>query len=125
MDQFNQLFTPPQSPAHDPDIRAAILRDIRTMDLELEVERRQIRAELFMNQAAGATRVQQDNPLPPPQPVHQQQAQVPEQIVNSPNPVIMNEYNSFNLVNVKLLVAPKKVMNSFWMSIASFSVLAE
>ena len=42
MDQFNQLFTASQSPAHDPDVRAAILRDIRTMDRELEAERRHI-----------------------------------------------------------------------------------
>ena len=117
MDQANQLFTPPQSPV--------ILRDIRTMDCELEVERRWIRAELFMNQAAGATGVQQDNPLPLPQPVHQQQAQVPEQIANPPNPVIMNEYNSFNLANVTPPVAPKwKIMNSFWMGIASYNILA-
>ena len=71
MDQFNQLFTPPQSLAHDSDIIAAILRDIRTMDHELEVERRHIRAKLFMNQATkGQSQGNSPPQSPPLQPVH-------------------------------------------------------
>ena len=61
MDQFNQLFTPPQSPVHNPNVWAAILRDIRTMDYEIEAERmRCIWAELFMNQATGNQQDQQN-----------------------------------------------------------------
>ena len=113
MDQFNQLFTPPQSPPHDPDVRATILRDIRTMDHELEAERRHIQADLFMNQAAEATGGQNQGD-PPPQPLqHVHQQQTPEQIASPSNPVIVNGYNSFNLANVTLPVAPKWKNNEF------------
>ena len=50
----------------------------------------------------------------PPPPVHQQQA--PAKVANSSNPgnpVIMNEYNSFNLANVTLPIAPKWKNNEF------------
>ena len=73
------------------------------MDHDLEVERRHIQAELFMNQA---TRGQQENPpCEPPQllPLHR----VTPPINNPANPVIINEYNSFNLSKVKLPIAPK------------------
>ena len=56
------------------------LRDIRTMDHELEAERRCIQAELFMNEA---TRCHNQGYLLP---VHQQQA--PAQVVNLQTQVI-------------------------------------
>ena len=55
----------------------------------------------------------QDNPPPQPLPVHQA---IPPQIqpANNPaNPVIMNEYTSFNLASVTPPVAPKWENNEF------------
>ena len=50
---IDQLFTPPESPVCNPDVRAEILREIRTMGCEVEAERKHIQAELFMNQTTG------------------------------------------------------------------------
>ena len=104
MDWFSQLFTPPKSPSKD-------LREIRTMDHELETERRWVRAKLFMNQVMQMMILEgilshitnnhhlrfycspTHNPANLPDPVNP--------------PVIVNEYNSFNLVNVTPHAAPK------------------
>ena len=79
------------------------------MDHELEAERRCVRAKNFMRQATdGATGEnpssgqQQQPPTVPPQ------AQAPANPPANPaNPVIVNEYNSFNLANVTAPISPK------------------
>ena len=62
-----------------------------------------------MNQAAETTGGQQNNPPPQPPPDHQ----VTLPTINPTTPVIMNEYNSFNLANVTLSVVPKWENNEF------------
>ena len=117
MDQFGELFTAPESPRHHSDLRQSILQilqQIRTMDHDLEMERRHIRTQHFMsllNDAeSGNVSVAGDQEGatgqgPPPS------NQPPENPVNSANNLanvnIVNEYNSFNLANVTTLVTPK------------------
>ena len=114
MDQFDNLFTPPESPTRNPDLRENILAQIRTMDRELEAERRRQRAQQFMNlsddrdrdmanqqqvtgDVAGASASVQNTQNNPA-----------SSVIQHANPVVVNnEYNSFNLANVTPPVAPK------------------
>ena len=54
MDQFGELFTAAESPQHHSDLRQSILQQIRTMDHDLEMERRHIRTQQFMSQLNDA-----------------------------------------------------------------------
>ena len=108
MDQFSEIFMPPESPNPDFNLCENVLNQIRNMDDALEAERRQACTRHFMNQLhdaetgnisaisdQGATGGQAGPPPPP------------RQSMDPANVHIVNEYNSFNLTNVTPPVAPK------------------
>ena len=100
MEQFEDIFTPPESPGHG--IGTTVRRPIREFDHESidEETMQKIRTQLFMNQLNDAETGNTDTPeqigatggipavnepvLPPPSVVKQE-----------PNMNIVNEYNSF------------------------------
>ena len=46
INNFGELFTPPESPACNQDFQAANLQKIKTVDHELEAERRRLHGEI-------------------------------------------------------------------------------
>ena len=120
MDRFQDIFTPPSSPTPEYNPREDVLNQIRSME---DGERRDIRAQQFMNQfqnpaeqqvhEQGAVSGQPPqgipmNPVHPPQGVPLVNAVNPP--LNPANPAnfqIVNEYNSFNLTNITPPIAPK------------------
>ena len=116
MKWFDDLFTPPASPDREIEPHEHVLNQIRSLD----GERHDARAQLFMNQLndAGVGNIgnvipeqgvigcqidpppPQANALPPP-------ASPPPARQDPANVNIVNEYNSFNLTNVTLPIAPK------------------
>ena len=131
MDHFQEIFTPPASPAPDYNPREDILHQIHSME---DGDRRDARARQFVNQfpveqqdqgAVGGVgqgfegyppvNSQQYQPMNPqgPPPVNPQEFQPVNPPVNPVNPAnpsnfqIINEYNSFNLANITPPVAPK------------------
>ena len=112
MDQFEDIFTPPELPGHG--IGTTIRRPTREFECESidEETMQKVRTQLFMNQLNDAETGNADTPeqigatggipavnepvLPPP-PV----------VKHEPNVNIVNEYNSFNLANVTPPVPPK------------------
>ena len=105
MDQFGDIFTPPESPTPNYNPHENMLRCIQDMD---EAERRSARTKQFMNllneAKEGNISVTGEQgatggsaPTPPPR--------VP---TNDPaNVQIVNEFNSFNLQNITPPIAPK------------------
>ena len=100
MEQFEDIFTPPESPGHG--IGTTIRRPTRDHDSIDEETMQKVRTQLFMNQlndaetgnvdtleqfgATGGFPVVNEPVLPPPPPTIKQE----------PNVNIVNEYNSFN-----------------------------
>ena len=118
MERFQDIFTPPASPTHEYNLREDILNQIRGME---DRERRDGRAQQFMNQFQGEQQIQEQGavggdpqgyPLVNPQgyqPVNPQGYAPVNPPLNPANPAnfqIINEYNSFNLANITLTVAP-------------------
>ena len=111
MDRFSEIFMPPESPNPNYNLRENVLKHIQDMDEAIEAERRSARTRQFMNllneaetgnvsvnEEMGVTGGQAQAPSPPPH------------ITNNPDPAnvqIVNEYNSFNLQNITLPIAPK------------------
>ena len=120
MDRFQDIFTPPSSPTPEYNPREDIMNQIRSME---DRERRDIRAQQFMNQFQTEPQVQEQGAVggQPPQGIpinpvggHPPQGVPPVNPVNPPlnpaNPVnfqIVNEYNSFNLANITPPIASK------------------
>ena len=112
MDQFEDIFTPPESPGWGIGT-TTIGRPMR--DSIDEETMQKVRTQLFMNQLNNAERGNVDTPeqtgatgqtgvtggflesIPPP----------PPPLKYEPNVNIVNEYNSFNLTNVTPPIAPK------------------
>ena len=109
MDQFEDIFTPPESPGCGIGFGTAVRRPTR--DSIDEETMQKVRTQLFMNQLNDAETGNVDTPeqfgatggfpvvnepvLPPPPPKQE------------PNVNIVNEYNSFNLANVTPPIPPK------------------
>ena len=112
MDHFQDIFTPPAYPTHEYNPREDILNQIRSME---DGERREVRAQQFMNQFQGEQQVQEHgavggDPQGYPQVNPQGYAPVNPPPLNPTNPAnfqIVNEYNSFNLANITPPIAPK------------------
>ena len=116
MKQFDDHFTPPTSPDREIEPCEHVLNQIRSLD----GERRNARPQLFMNQLNDAEAGNVGNivleqgdvsaiggePLSPPPP-----ASVPPVRQDPANVHIVNEYNSFNLANVTLPIAPNWKMS--------------
>ena len=56
MDHFQDIFTPPASPTHEYNLREDVLNQIRSME---DGERRDARAQQFMNQFQGEQQMQE------------------------------------------------------------------
>ena len=113
MDWLQEIFTPPSSPTPEYNPREDILNQIQSME---DGERRDIRAQQFMNQFQDGQQIQEQGAVggQPPQgtpvnPVgmHPPQGAPPVNVMNPPlnpaNPAnlqIVNKYNSFNLANI-------------------------
>ena len=106
MDQFEDIFTPPESPGWG--IGTTTIR--RPMRDSIDEETMQkVRTQLFINQLNDAKRGNVDTPeqtgatggfpesIPPP----------PSPLKQEPNVNNMNEYDSFNLTNISPSVPPK------------------
>ena len=115
MKQFDDLFTPPASPDREIEPCEHVLNQIRSLD----GERHDVRAWLFMNQLNDTEAGNIGNVIPEQGAIGGQidplQAGAPPLPPTSPPPArqdpaninIVNEYNSFNLTNVTLSIAPK------------------
>ena len=100
MDHFQEIFTPPESPTPEYDLRENVLNQIRQME-DGDNQRRDALARQFMNQ------FQQENEQGA---VIGASSQVSVPPVTPANPAyvqIVNEYNSFNLANITPPIAPK------------------
>ena len=98
MDCFQEIFTPPESPTPEYNPREDVLNQIRQME---DGERRDARAQLFINQFQADGQEQGAFGGHPPEVTPLVNP------VNSANFQIVNEYNSFNLVNITPPIAPK------------------
>ena len=103
MDHFQQIFTPPESPAPDYDPRENVLNQIRQMEQMEDGDRRDARARQFINQFQAVDEQEgavggQVSPVPP--------TINPPVNPNLANVQIVNEYNSFNLTNITPPVPP-------------------
>ena len=103
MDHFQEIFTPPDSPTPEYNPGEDVLNQIRQME---DGERRDIRAQQFINQFQANEQEQGAVGGHSPEVVHPQVSPA----VNPANPAnvqIVNEYNLFNLANITPPIAPK------------------
>ena len=100
MEQFEDIFTPPESPGHV--IGTTIRRPTREFDREsIDGETIQkVRTQLFMNQLNDAETGNIEGATRGPPAVNEPVLLLPPVIKQEPNVNVVNEYNSFNLANV-------------------------
>ena len=105
MDQFQDIFTPLSSPTPEYNPREDVLNEIQSME---DGDRQDARAQHFMNQFQ-AEQQEQGAVGGHPGAVggHPPQGVPPVNPANPTNFQIVNKYNSFNLANITLPIAPR------------------
>ena len=104
MDQFEDIFTPPESPGQG--IGTTTIRRPTRNSID-EKTMQKVRTQLFMNQLNDAETGNVDTPGQAGATGGFNEPVLPPQIKQEPNVNIVNEYNSFNLANVTPPVPPK------------------
>ena len=104
MDQFEDIFTPPESPGCRIGFGTAVRRPTR--DSIDEETMQKVKTQLFMNQLNDAETGNADTPGQAGATGGFHEPVSPPPIKQEPNVNIVNEYNSFNLANVTPLVPP-------------------